>query len=80
LWRWWPVSIAASLPTLGTASLVIAATRAVICGFFVIPCVTAFAGDFMAMLGVAFKKMILEEEVPEIAVFQVGVPQQYYEA
>ncbi|RNC29291.1 MAG: hypothetical protein AWM53_00644 [Candidatus Dichloromethanomonas elyunquensis] len=76
--KWWPTAIAAVLPTLGTASVMIAGARSLICGFFVIPCVTAFAGDFMAMLGVAFKKMILEEEVPEpVIVLPAGIPQQY---
>mgnify|MGYP003585433547 CR=1 FL=1 len=49
--------------------------RVIFCVFGLIPCVTAFAGDYMAMHGVAFKKMILEEEdAPPPAVVATDVP------
>ncbi|MCX7779896.1 MAG: hypothetical protein N2491_03135 [Negativicutes bacterium] len=53
-------------------------TRLALCTFFVIPCVNAFAGDFMAMHGVSFATMIRETESvpqPKLGVDpQKGVP------
>lgn len=89
------VILAAAAPVTGGTSLAAAgiiffgaeiidmatvATRIVLCTLGVIPCVNAFAGDFMAMHGVAFEAMIRETEDLPPAVLgvdpQTGVPKK----
>lgn len=63
--RYAPDKVAPFVAKVAALSMFVAIARVLLSMLCVIPCVTAFAGDFMAMHGIAFQAMIREtEDVP----------------